>query len=370
MTNQYPRKILIGKINLRWTENMNNLGQPKNLAHMIDHADIFICPACGGELRIIGEQIECLECHNYYQIEDGIPLLFWPHEWNHAKEDVTDKIKSFYEKIPFPNYEDFEDLRDLIQKAETGIFARLLDEYIPFNIKVLEVGCGTGQLSNFLGIAHRYVFGTDICLNALKLGQNFKVKNDLKRVGFYQMDLFKPIFKNESFHLVICNGVLHHTSNPLLGFQSIAKLVKQDGYIIIGLYNKYGRFITGVRRFIFDVLGDHFKFLDPRLRKKNINEVRKSTWFMDQYKNPHESKHTIGEVLKWFEVSGFEFVNSLPKTKAFASLSEHQKVFEPNPPGNWFDHFLVQLQWLFKEGQEGGFFLMIGQKKLTNDKNG
>ena len=52
------------------------------------------------------------------------------------------------------------------------------------------------------------------------------------------MNLFRPVFKAETFDVVICSGVLHHTSDPLTGFQSISKLVKKGGYIIIGLYNK------------------------------------------------------------------------------------------------------------------------------------
>ena len=357
---------------MNWIKNVSGLNQAENLTHMIDHADIFICPACGGEgeLKIIDDNIECPGCRNRYRVEDGIPLLFWPNEWNPTREDVTDKIKSFYEKTPFPNYEDFEDVGSLIQKAKTGIFARSLNEQIPFNIRVLEVGCGTGQLSNFLGIFHRYVFGTDICLNALKLGQNFKIKNGLERVGFYQMNLFRPIFRRESFHLVICNGVLHHTSDPYLGFESLAKLVKKDGYIIIGLYNRYGRFIADVRHFMFNVFGDRFKFLDPRLRNKGINDIRKSTWFMDQYKNPHESKHSVGEVLKWFDQTGFEFINSIPKTKVFTDLSEQEKLFRPNPRGNRLDHFLIQFRLMLTGGREGGFFLMIGRKQSNNNKNG
>lgn len=329
---------------------------------MINNIDIFICPVCRKEIEIIDDNIKCLNCHKIYKIENGISLLFVPNNWDNETEDVTETIKSFYEKTPFPNYEDSENIGSLIQKAKRGIFARLLDEQIPFNSKVLEVGCGTGQLSNFLGIAHRYIFGTDICLNSLKLGQNFKIKNGLERVGFYQMNLFKPIFRKESFHIVICNGVLHHTSDPFLGFQSISGLVKKEGYIIIGLYNKYGRFITDIRRLIFNLFGDSFRFLDPRLRKKDIGGLRKSTWFMDQYKNPHESKHNIGEVLKWFDQTGFEFVNSVPKIKPFTSFSAQEKLFKPNPRGNWLDHFLVQFKLLFTGSREGGFFLIIGRK--------
>jgi len=333
------------------------------LEHMRENIDIFICPKCKGSLEIKDSGIRCLECSAQYPVENGLPLLFCPNEWDNSKEDVTKAIKSFYEKTPFPNYEDCEGAGDLVQKAQTGIFARLLNEQIPFNIRILEAGCGTGQLSNFLGIGQRYLFGVDMCVNSLKLGQDFRMKNNLERVGFYQMNLFRPIFKEESFPLVICNGVLHHTSDPFGGFNSISKLVKKNGYIIIGLYNKYGRIATDMRRFIFKNFGAKWKFLDSRLMRKDISDIRKHTWFMDQYKNPHESKHTIGEVLHWFDHAGFEFINGVPKVKAFGMFTENEKLFKPNPKGNWLDHFLVQFNLIFTGSREGGFFLMIGRKK-------
>ena len=334
------------------------------LRHMTDNLDIFVCPACGGDLKITDRRIKCLGCHKYYQVEDEIPLLFHPNEWDSSKKDVTNMVKSFYEKTPFPNYEEFDNVGELIQKAQRGIFARLLNEQIPFNIRVLEVGCGTGQLSNFLGVAHRIVFGTDICINSLKLGQEFKKKHDLERVGFYQMNLFRPIFKEETFPLVICNGVLHHTSDPFAGFQAISRLVKKGGYILIGLYNNYGRISTDIRRIIFNVFGGSLKFLDPRLRDKDIGNLKKHTWFMDQYNNPHESKHTIGEVLRWFAQSGFNFVNSIPKLEAFEAFSENERLFKPNPRGNWLNHLLAQSWLLFTGSKEGGFFIMIARRKL------
>lgn len=278
-----------------------------------------------------------------------------------SQEEITAAVKSFYEKVPFPNYEDCETINDLIQKAQASVFYGLLNEQLPFGIRVLEVGCGTGQLSNYLGIAHRYIYATDICFNSLKLANEFKKRNGLKRVSFYQMDLFKPIFKEESFSLVICVGVLHHTHDPFGGFLSISKLVKKGGYIIIGLYNKYGRLMTDIRRIIFNISGDHFKFLDFRLRE-DIGELKKQAWFLDQYKNPHESKHTIKEVLRWFDKSGFEYINSIPKLKSFTKFSAEEKIFKPNKRGNCFDRFFTQAHLLFEGSMEGGLFLMIGRR--------
>ncbi|MBN1788564.1 MAG: methyltransferase domain-containing protein [Sedimentisphaerales bacterium] len=334
------------------------------IQQMTDNPDIFICPACGGSIKTAGNKIECLQCHNQYQIEDGIPLLFESNESDGSERNVTALIKSFYEETPFPNYENLENVGDLIQKAKRGVFARLLNDQIPFNIRILEVGCGTGQMSNFFGASQRYVFGTDICLNSLKLAQQFKKRNNLQRVGFYQMNLFRPIFRDESFSLVICNGVLHHTSDPFAGFQSIARFVKKGGHILIGLYNKYGRCSNDLRRFLFKISNNRFKFLDSRLRDKTINDIRKLTWFRDQYKNPHESKHTFGEVLRWFEETGFTFVSSIPRTKAFETFSENEKLFNPASCGSRFDLFITQARLLLALNNEGGFFIMIGRKKF------
>lgn len=338
----------------------------------MNYLNLLICPACGNKLNNNLNTLVCTKCHKKYKIENGIPLLFYysahrvpspSRERVRMRVDVTDIIKSFYENTPFPNYEDLDSKASLKVKAEKGVFARLLDNQIPFRAKILEVGCGTGQLSNFLGISGgRTVIGTDICLNSLKLGFNFKKKNAINNVAFVQMNLFKPVFKPESFDIIICNGVLHHTGDPYGGFQSISKLVKKGGYIIIGLYHTYGRIPTDIKRFIFNKTNDRFKFLDVRLRDKSVGDVRKNTWFLDQYKNPHESKHTIREVLKWFDHNGFKFINSIPNSKPFESFSDNDKLFGTHDCGSYLDNLVVDLGMFFNGTKEGGFFIMIGMK--------
>lgn len=275
---------------------------------------------------------------------------------------ITDIVRTFYEKHPFPNYNDLDDTSRLIEEARKGLFAKLLDEDIPFGARILEVGCGTGQLSNFLSIANRTVFGVDVSLNSLRLAQEFKEKNRLDRVHFLQMNLFHPVFEPESFDLVICNGVLHHTSDPFGGFKAIANLVKRNGYIMIGLYNRYGRVITDLRRFIFKISGNRFAFLDPRSRK--IEGKKRDVWLADQYKNPHESKHTIREALDWFGQTGFQFVKSIPKAGLFRAFSVDENLFKPEAPGNRLELFLVDLGMLFTGNRNGGLFVMIGRKSI------
>src|SRR2546427_304110 len=156
--------------------------------------NIFISSACSGSLNTACNSFWCAACKTGYGSDDGIPLLFWPNEWEDSKTDITDTIRAFYEGSPFPNYDDLDSGWSLRQRAGKGIFARLLDDQIPYGTRILEVGCGSGQLSNFLGMAAgRKVFATDLCLNSLKLGQKFKEQNQIANVAFLQMNLFRPV---------------------------------------------------------------------------------------------------------------------------------------------------------------------------------
>src|SRR5262249_5574282 len=131
-------------------------------------SNILCCPRCEGDIVVSHNSIECHKCRQHYPVDNDIPLMFWPNEWQPSQKDVTELVKSFYEEKPFPNYDDCDSSAALIEKAERSGFVRLLGEQIPFGIRILEVGCGTGQLTNYLGIVNRTVFGTDICLNSLR----------------------------------------------------------------------------------------------------------------------------------------------------------------------------------------------------------
>ncbi len=331
---------------------------------LAERRDITCCPICGAELDVDGG-ITCRGCGHQFGYDEGIPRFYWPHDSVGSSEDVTEVVKAFYEENPFPNYSECETRETLAAKARQAVLADVLDKKIGDQATVLEAGCGTGQLSNFLSMREgRNVFATDLCLNSLRLGHGFAAANDLGNIAFVQMNLFRPVFKPKSFDLVISNGVLHHTADPFGGFRSIAKLVKDDGLILIGLYNRYGRVMTNVRRGIFNRTGTRFESLDPLLRKGGYSEMKKRTWFMDQYKHPHESQHTMDEVLGWFDSCGIEFVNSLPQPQLNKNLVRAEDLLEPRPPGARTTRLLVQTQMAVAD-REGGFFVMIGRRRAT-----
>jgi SAM-dependent methyltransferase len=335
---------------------------PSDAAFIAENLSIFCCPRCAGDLHWSGEALSCPACARAFTADDGIPSLFWPNEWAPGTEDVTDRIKAFYEKNPFPDYDEYDSVGSLSDKARKGLFAKLLDDQIPFGARIIECGCGTGQLSAFLSVASRTVVGADLCMNSLRLAQGFKRRNRLDNAHFMQMNLFRPCFKPATFDLVISNGVLHHTSDPFLAFKRIGALVRPGGYILVGLYHKYGRLATDLRRVVFNMSGDRGKFLDRHAVDGRVSPAKRLAWFMDQYKNPHESKHTVGEVLGWLAKTGFTYVHSLPKTTPFSRIGPAEQLFVPDRIGSPFERFLVNAGMVIAGHREGGFFIVIAQK--------
>ena len=116
--------------------------------------DLLSCPACGSALAV-GWQ--CRGCGARYSAHDGIPDL-------RIEGDArTDAVRRFYEYAPFPGYRARDSLASLHARADRSKFARLLDEAIPGDARILEIGCGTGQMSLYLARADRLVIGADGC---------------------------------------------------------------------------------------------------------------------------------------------------------------------------------------------------------------
>ena len=296
-----------------------------------------------------------------FPVENGILMAFLPHDGH--QEDISVVMEQFYSQNPFPNYDDMETTGSLIEKSLSRGFPEMLNRSIPLHATVLEVGCGTGQLGNFLSIPKRTMISVDITWNSLLLGQKFKAENELQNVSFGQMNLFRLPLRPESFDVVICSGVLHHTNEPYKGFQRLIPLVKTGGHLVIGLYNRFGRFQNRIRAVLAKVFGERVANLDPYLTGMKVEADKRQSWFMDQYRNPHESMHTIDQVLRWFDRNNVEFTRSIPST-VFGSqmtMDYRKSLFDPEPRASYLDRVFSQMQQMLND-QEGGLFIMIGKR--------
>ena len=315
--------------------------------------DLLACPVCGCALAI-GWQ--CEGCGARYTAPDGLPNLRLDGDAR------TDAVRRFYECAPFPGYRRRDSLSSLCARAERSKFARLLNEAIPGDARILEIGCGTGQMSLYLTRAERLVIGADLTRASLRLAQNAARSFGLARVQFVETDLHRPGLRAGAFDVVYASGVLHHTPKPRASFARIVSLVRPGGIVIVGLYNAFARIPLRLRRFVARMSAYRWIPFDPVLRERDAEPARREAWLRDQYQHPEEHRHTLGEVQSWFNENDVEYVRTYPS----ALLGETPDDLFAAAADNWGpEAWLAQLSWMSSLGREGGLFVTVGRRQPT-----
>ena len=276
-----------------------------------------------------------------------------------AVDSRTDVVRRFYDEAPFPGYPPRDNLAAFRARAERSRFAQQLDAAIPPNARIVEVGCGTGQMSLYLAHMDRVVVGADISRSALRLGQDAARRFGITSVSFIETDLHQPGLKPESFDIVYSAGVLHHTAEPAAAFASVARLARPGGIVIIGLYNAFARLPLRFRRGIARLTGFRLIPFDPILRERRAEPARRAAWLRDQYQHPEEHRHTVAEVRRWFAANGIEYLRSFPST---VFDDDGRELFVPAVDDWNVENWIAQLGWMWTLGREGGLFFAIGRR--------
>jgi SAM-dependent methyltransferase len=316
---------------------------------------LLACPACRAPLRAEDSALSCAGCGRSFDVRDGIPRLC------RELERRVDEVRAFYSIAPFPGYPPRDSYATLRARAERSAFARLLDDAIAPDAKVLDVGCGTGQLALFLATGDRLVVGADLTRPSLELAAAAARRFAVARVRFVETDLREPGLRPGAFDVVTCSGVLHHTPVPEASFRAIARLARPGGIVVVGLYSAYARLPHRMRRAVARATGYRWIPLDPVLRDRAAEPARRTAWLRDQYRHPEEHRHTLGEVQRWFAAAGVAYVRTYPSTVTAEPPLERGGLFTAAPDDWALERVLHQLSWAFTLGREGGLFVVIGR---------
>src|SRR3989344_6391739 len=119
------------------------------------------------------------------------------------------------------------------------------------NTQILEIGCGTGEVSFWMAKqSSAQVLGTDLCVPFIEEAiKKYPLPNlQYEVVDFNHLNSFS----DEQFDYIVGNGILHHLYYGLdEALQSMLRLLKENGKIIFfepNLYNPYVYFVFSYPR--------------------------------------------------------------------------------------------------------------------------
>jgi SAM-dependent methyltransferase len=246
------------------------------------------------------------------------------------------QVLEFYKALPFNYFGSVEKQAESLASQNAVLSQPVLDQLLKKGgMRCLDVGCGAGWLAN--SIAYYYKLSTTgIDFNPVVVQRAREVAHFLKlNTTFSVEDLF--LYKPQHTFDVACSmGVLHHTDNCHKAVQHICRnIISDKGYVYIGLYHYYGRksFLEHFTRlkeqgYSEEQLYQRFK----ELRSGLTDETHTRSWFRDQAIHPHETQHTLEEMVEILKredmtlistsINRFEQFNSLEK------LFELEKMYE------------------------------------------
>lgn len=128
---------------------------------------------------------------------------------------------------------------------------------------VLEIGCGTGEISNWLAQGSRYkILGTDLCEPFIQAAAH-KYRRD--NLAFEVVDFNDPgQVRERKFDYIVGNGILHHLYPKLSeSLKTIRLLLKPGGKMIFmepNIYNPYCAIIFNLTRKLANLEPDEMAF--------------------------------------------------------------------------------------------------------------
>ncbi len=204
---------------------------------------------------------------NKFQVNNGIPN-FIDTVKNKNQKQVS---KSFSYK--WTNSDFGQDDREFETKLKGPIleFMGITEKDLFFlkNKIILDIGVGSGSTARlWAGLAKEF-HGVDISTAVYRVPN--AIKNYCKNPILCQADLNNLPYKNNSFEVVISNGVLHHTPSTKQSLKSIIKKLKPGGYCLFYVYKKK----SPIREFSDDYMRNKISDSLPKQALKEMETITK-----------------------------------------------------------------------------------------------
>ena len=196
---------------------------------------------------------------------------------------------------------------------------------------LIDIGAGTGDTAIFFNN-----WGADCTLMEMNKYALDRAKKIFKKISkkntrnkFINASIFKKNLKKK-YDIVTSIGVIHHTASPKIALKKISKLVRNDGYLILGVATDEGFFQRNLQRYIISLFTklDNYEEVEKiafKLFKENILRANKfggrsiKAIVFDTYINPQIKGLSFFDIVRTLG-KNFSYHSSAPEVNLFSNF--------------------------------------------------
>ena len=147
-----------------------------------------------------------------------------------AEQNIDKKtVESFGEE--WTKFDSFSSQE--IKNAGDQYFDIVTEDILNKNTIVLDLGCGTGRWSKYIGDKAGFIEAID---PSAAVFAAHHLTSDMTNIRITQASSDNIPFADESFDLMMSLGVLHHIPDTEMALKSGVRKVKKGGYVLLYLY--------------------------------------------------------------------------------------------------------------------------------------
>lgn len=224
------------------------------------------------------------------------------------EQDLQSRTQAHYEEFPFDFMTKEDEAR--IRELQPVPFRDFIEQNVPKGTTVLEVGCGPGRGTLFMFEQQLDVTAVDLSPRTIEIA-----RRRVPDVKFVLASVLELPFEDETYSVVVSDGVIHHTPDARKAFSELARVCKTGGLMYVGVYRRNRYYY-----YVYNWLGKPIRWLEKRRLGRwvvygtmlpiyflvhLVKSGGKRTWrgaknfFYDYIITPQATFHTREEIESW-----------------------------------------------------------------------
>jgi len=129
------------------------------------------------------------------------------------------------------------EFKKIVDIKRVNFIVDALKANLPEGAEVLDVGCGNGVISRYLGEKGFVVRGVDVSDKAIERARSL---NTFPNVRFEVVSAEQLVADGQRYHAVVCSEVLEHLNEPGKLLRVLYQILHDDGVLVVTVPNGKG----------------------------------------------------------------------------------------------------------------------------------